>query len=136
MNNDPIFPAIDAHRIAANEWFEVSKSADVLANEPQPDRFKGVTNVAATMEHAARIRLFETVPTTLQGCIALLRYIQEVEATGGCPLELIAIAGHRISGLALVARLIEGLMAITGQHETKLAETYFSTPPHVANRDR
>jgi hypothetical protein len=106
MNNDPIFPAIEAHRRATNEWFETSKAADT---EPEPDRYWGITNAAATMEHAARIRLFETVPTTLEGCIALLKYIQEVEAMGGCPLELIAIAGHRISGLALVARLIEGL---------------------------
>jgi hypothetical protein len=133
MNNDPIFPAIDAHRIATNEWFEASKAADALATEPEPDRFRGVADAAATMEHVARIRLFETVPTTLEGCIALLKYIQEVEAMGGCPLELIAIGGHRISGLALVARLIEGLMAITGQHETKLTETYFSASHHVGN---
>jgi hypothetical protein len=98
MSKDAISQRSKLTGIGADEWFEASKAADALALEPEPDRFSGVTYTAATMEHAARVRLFDTVPTTLEGCIAFLKYIQEIETEGGCPLELMAIAGYRISG--------------------------------------
>jgi len=70
---DPIYAAIEAHRQAAVNRDKIPDTADELGD-------------AIDGEYAALLELFRTAPTTHEGMLALLQYLQEplhVE-DGGC----------------------------------------------------
>jgi hypothetical protein len=71
---DPVFAAIEAHKMAHAAWLAAMEAADTV-NEDPDDAF-GLN--AAASERA----MLKTVPTTLAGVAALVSWVHECERDG------------------------------------------------------
>ena len=72
--DDPVFAAIEKHRIAMKEYYEALKPVARNNGEPDPKKEKKYGD----REIRAIERLTSTAPTTLQGLLALVTYINGV----------------------------------------------------------
>lgn len=87
---DPIFAAIAAHERAAeaytaalekwNDHVEIHKMSDPLIREANLD----AVELAAEADTEAAFAMVATVPTTLAGAIALMKYSMSGESRYGC----------------------------------------------------
>jgi hypothetical protein len=77
---DPVFALIEEHRIAHIAHGAVCASAD-STTEAQLE-------AASLADHDAQDALTNTVPTTIAGCAALLRYAHEFYELEGCDPEI------------------------------------------------
>jgi hypothetical protein len=71
---DPVFAAIEKHRIAMTEYYKALKPLARNNGEPDPRKEKKY----GEREIRAIDRLTSTAPTTLQGLLALVTYINGV----------------------------------------------------------
>jgi hypothetical protein len=87
---DPIFAAIDAHRLA-NEafaracvpWSRLEMWKPEVASAPETAALNGAADAASDEADAAALTLLDVAPTTIAGCVALLRYANNyVERNG------------------------------------------------------
>jgi len=72
---DPIFAAIEAHRLADEAYGEASCAHDAASGEERV-RLERVLSEATLAEDSARWDLGDVTPTTAAGCIVLLTYVQ------------------------------------------------------------
>jgi hypothetical protein len=71
---DPIFAAIEAHRLAYAERSRCLKIADVIPQEDAPPGAKAAADAAGDAEYEAMIDLLNIRPATTAGLAALLQY--------------------------------------------------------------
>lgn len=77
--DDPIFASIDNHRKALLHRFEACAAAVCLRDHtPEFDAANVVNDAAVDAEIAAQDDLISTVPTTMDGAIALLNYADDL----------------------------------------------------------
>jgi hypothetical protein len=72
--HDPVFAAIEKHRKVMKELYEALKPVAWNNGDPDPKK----ANKYLSREHAVRDELTATAPTTLQGLLAVLTYINGV----------------------------------------------------------
>ena len=72
---DPVFAAIEKHRIAMREFSQALKVVPGT-NDPDPKKEEKYGN----RENGATAHLASTPPTTLHGLLALVTYINEVSS--------------------------------------------------------
>ena len=74
ITKDPVFAAIEQHREAALEFCRALKPVAWNNGDPDPKKEKKYGD----RENAAQDRLTSTAPTTLQGLLALVTYVNGV----------------------------------------------------------
>ena len=79
LTPDPIFAAIEAHRLADDAYGEAACAHDVAKGEER-ERLELALSQATLAEDSARWDLGDVTPTTAAGCIALLTYVHESTA--------------------------------------------------------
>jgi hypothetical protein len=87
---DPAFAAIEVHRLAyeahrraCEPWCRLEIWKPEVASVPETAALKGAVDGASDEMFAAALTLLDVAPTTIAGCVALLRYANNyVEVTG------------------------------------------------------
>ena len=81
---DPIFAAIERHKMLEKAFSEAVTSADLLPGdrESNHDQLEAARELAAHASDEAAIALLDTAPVTIGGVVALLRYASSYVEAG------------------------------------------------------